>query len=48
LKYNATGFASAFGRSESQRNGFSIIDKMICNSVVPDNWKYIAYGAAKK
>jgi hypothetical protein len=48
VEIHATGFASAFGRSESQRNGFSIIDKMICNSVVPDNWKYIAYGAAKK
>ncbi|OQA09891.1 MAG: tellurite resistance protein TehB [Bacteroidetes bacterium ADurb.Bin397] len=48
VEIKATGFASAFGRSESQRNGFSIIDKMICNSVVPDNWKYIAYGAAQK
>lgn len=48
VELHATGFASAFGRSESQRNGFSIFDKMICNSVVPDNWKYIAYGAAQK
>lgn len=48
VEIHATGFKSAFGRSESQRNLFSMIDKSICNSIVPDNWKYIAYGAAQK
>lgn len=48
VEIHATGFKSAFGRSESQRSLFSMIDKSICNSIVPDNWKYIAYGAAQK
>jgi SAM-dependent methyltransferase len=48
VEIHATGFASAFGRSESQRNILAGVDTVICNAVVPNNWKYIAYGSARK
>ncbi len=44
----ATGFASAFGRSNSQRNNFAALDRLFFNYSVPKNWKYIAYGVATK
>ena len=44
----STGFFGAFGRSEKQRNIFSIADKAALNAVCPDNWKYISYGIAVK
>lgn len=43
-----TGVAAAFGRSEGQRNFLAALDDKLFNSACPENWKYIAYGVAKK
>ncbi|MEW6774416.1 MAG: class I SAM-dependent methyltransferase [Bacteroidota bacterium] len=43
-----TGFLAAFGPKESQRKFLSYLDKLIFNHIVPDNYKYIAYGFAIK
>ncbi|MDD2387413.1 MAG: methyltransferase domain-containing protein [Bacteroidales bacterium] len=43
-----TGVLAAFGRTESQRNLLSTIDKLFFNKVCPKNWKYISYGIAEK
>jgi SAM-dependent methyltransferase len=43
-----TGVLATFGRSESQRNMLSVIDKLILNKICPENWKYISYGIAQK
>jgi SAM-dependent methyltransferase len=43
-----TGFLSAFGRNENQRNFFSKVDDYFFNKVTPEKWKYICYGIATK
>ena len=44
----ATGFLSAFGRSEGMRKYLSIADALVLNKFSPDDWKYISYGIATK
>jgi SAM-dependent methyltransferase len=44
----STGFASAFGRSEAQRNLLSYADSLLFNHVVPKSWNYVAFGVAQK
>lgn len=41
------GFIASFGRNETQRNILSSVDQMF-HRFVPDNWKYIMIGVAKK
>lgn len=43
-EFRTTGFAAAFGRTEFQRNVFSVLDKVFFNHVVPSSWKYISFG----
>jgi SAM-dependent methyltransferase len=43
-----TGFAAAFGRTESQRNFLSYFDSAILNYTVPSDWHYVAFGVAVK
>lgn len=43
-----SGFASAFGRSEIQRNLLSYTDSMLFNHVMPPSWQYVAFGVAVK
>ena len=43
-----TGVLGAFGRSERQRNLLGVIDNILFNVVTPQNWRYIAYGVARK
>ena len=43
-----TGILSALGRNEVQRNVLSALDEIILNKLCSDNWKYVAYGIAKK
>jgi SAM-dependent methyltransferase len=43
-----TGFASAFGRSETQRHLLSYADSAFFNSLVPSSWHYVSFGAAVK
>jgi SAM-dependent methyltransferase len=48
VEYRALGFAGAFGRVEVQRNVLAMLDQAILNHVVPDSWKYIMVGVARK
>jgi SAM-dependent methyltransferase len=48
VHYRTFGFIGALGRSELQRNVLSILDKSVFNVAVPDRWKYIIVGVAKK
>jgi SAM-dependent methyltransferase len=42
-----TGFFSAFGRNERQRQLLGAIDALL-NKIIPDKWKYVSYGIAQK
>jgi SAM-dependent methyltransferase len=44
----ATGFLSAFGRTEWQRRFFALFDSFIFNRIIPNKWKYVSYGIATK
>ncbi len=48
IDIRSCGFSAAFGRSEKQRNFLSAIDNWLLNKIIPQNWKYIAYGIAYK
>ncbi len=43
-----TGFLATLGRNESQRTLLSILDAAVFNRILPDDWKYIAFGIAVK
>ncbi len=45
---HTTGFSATFGRSENQRRVLSWLDTLILNQITPRNWRYIAYGFARK
>lgn len=42
-----TGFIASFGRNETQRSLLSSVDQVF-HRLVPDHWKYIMIGVAKK
>lgn len=42
-----TGFAGLFGRSEKQRSLLAKTDRLT-EKFIPDNWKYLVFGKAKK
>jgi SAM-dependent methyltransferase len=46
--YITNGFLGAMGRNEFQRKFLGQIDKMIFNLIIPESWKYIMIGIAKK
>ena len=48
VKYEMSGFLGAFGRNEQQRSILGKIDNQFANSLVPEEWKYIMIGIAKK
>ena len=43
-----TGFAGTFGRTETQRNLLALGDRLIFDRLVPERWKYIIAGVARK
>jgi SAM-dependent methyltransferase len=47
-KLRPIGFAGAFGRSEAQRNLLALGDKFLFERIVPESWKYIIAGVARK
>lgn len=47
-EYFSTGFFSNLGRNEKQRNLLAAIDDLLINHLVPEQWKYILIGVAKK
>ncbi len=42
------GFAGTFGRTEAQRNLLALGDKLLFERIVPEKWKYIIAGVARK
>lgn len=42
------GFAGTFGRTETQRDWLARCDKALFEHIVPDSWKYIIAGVARK
>jgi SAM-dependent methyltransferase len=48
VDYRTLGFTGAFGQGEMQRNLFGILDRTILDRVVPENWRYIMVGIARK
>lgn len=47
-KIRILGFAGTFGRTETQRNLLALGDKFLFEHIVPEKWKYIIAGVAKK
>jgi SAM-dependent methyltransferase len=47
-KYTTVGFLGTFGRSESQRAILGKIDRIIADKLVPESWRYIVIGVARK
>lgn len=43
-----TGFLAVFGRSGLPRNALGALDRVFFNHVVPERWRYVAMGMAKK
>jgi hypothetical protein len=48
VQYSTIGFAGAFGRSERQRDLLGRIDRLFFDRAVPEGWRYIIVGIAKK
>ena len=48
ISYKTVGFLGAFGRNEWQRNILGFFDRLLFNFVIPDSWKYIIIGVARK
>ena len=48
LKYQTKGFLGAFGPNEKTRKIFGKIDTLIFDKIIPQNWRYIFIGVAKK
>ncbi|MET0752297.1 MAG: class I SAM-dependent methyltransferase [Pyrinomonadaceae bacterium] len=48
VKLQTNGFAGTFGRTETQRNLLGRFDRIFFDRVMPDSWKYIISGVARK
>jgi hypothetical protein len=48
VQYRTIGFSGAFGRSERQRKILGILDQTIFNYTIPNAWRYIMVGVARK
>jgi SAM-dependent methyltransferase len=46
--YRTFGFVGAFGRNETQRRFLSAFDSALFNCMIPEAWRYIIVGVAKK
>lgn len=47
-EFRSIGFAGTFGRTEGQRDFLALTDKYLFEYIVPDSWKYIIAGVARK
>ncbi len=45
---HTTGVTALFGRTEGQRSLLSWTDDVLLNRLVPETWKYMVYGIARK
>jgi len=48
VKYRTVGVLGAFGRTGRQRALLGRLDQAICDRLVPESWRYIMVGVAKK
>jgi len=48
MKYRTLGVTGALGRGEIQRRMLGLLDQAILNYVVPESWRYIIIGVARK
>jgi SAM-dependent methyltransferase len=48
VSIKTTGFLAVFGRTEQQKKYLSYVDSSLFNYLLPDSWKYMAYGVATK
>jgi SAM-dependent methyltransferase len=46
--YHTTGFLGVFGRSGLPRDLLGALDRSLFNHVVPERWRYVVMGTAKK
>lgn len=47
-EFCSIGFAGTFGRTEAQRDLLALTDKYLFEHIMPDAWKYIIAGVARK
>ena len=47
-EFRSIGFAGTFGRTDMQRDWLALCDKALFEHIVPDSWKYIIAGVARK
>jgi SAM-dependent methyltransferase len=48
VRYRTVGFAGALGRGRRQRNALGSLDRMLLDRLVPERWRYIMVGVARK
>jgi SAM-dependent methyltransferase len=48
VRLQTNGFAGTFGRNETQRNWLGRADEILFDRLIPDKWKYIIAGVARK
>jgi SAM-dependent methyltransferase len=48
VTYRTVGFAGAFGRSRVLQNVLGNLDRMFLDRMVPERWRYIIVGVARK
>ncbi len=48
VELKTTGVLGAFGRTEGQRRLLGHLDQALVNHLVPNDWRYVAYGSARK
>jgi SAM-dependent methyltransferase len=48
FSYRTTGFLAVFGRGGWPRNLLGALDRSLFNHVVPERWRYVVIGMAKK
>lgn len=48
VKYTTVGFLGSFGRTPLQRSILGKLDRIIADKLVPQTWRYIIIGIARK
>ena len=48
VEYRTLGFSGAFARTETLRGVLGLLDDAVLNRVVPNSWRYIIAGVARK
>lgn len=48
VSYQTVGVTGAFGRSPRQRNLLGAVDRVLLERLVPEQWRYIIVGVARK